>query len=80
MAPGRKSNTTGGPEEAASDPCSIDARLDAALADSFPASDPPALVLPHGGGRPVETRAGRQAGRRGGPGFVRASGSGRAAG
>ena len=70
MAPGRRSNTTGGPEEAASDPRSIDARLDAALADSFPARDPPALVLPHGGRRSPESRAGRQARRRGGPGIA----------
>ncbi len=62
----------GGPEVTASDPRSLDALLDAALADSFPASDPPALVLPHGGRGPVEARAGRQAGRRGGPGIVRA--------
>ncbi len=58
----------GGPGAAASDPRS----LDAALADSFPASDPLALVLPHGGRGPAEARAGRQAGRRGRPGTVRA--------
>ena len=80
MAPGKKPLTTGGPEEAASHPRSIDARLDAALADSFPASDPPALVLPHGGRGPAEARAGRRAGRRGGPGIVKASRFGSAAG
>lgn len=60
----------GGPGMAASDPRSLDALLDAALADSFPASDPPALVLPHGGRRLAEARAGRQARRRDGPGIV----------
>jgi hypothetical protein len=48
-----ESTAVGGPEVAASGLPSLDALLDAALADSFPASDPPALVLPHGGRRPV---------------------------
>ena len=72
MASDENSTDVGGPGAAVSDPRSLDALLDAALADSFPASDPPALVLPHGGRRLAEARAGRQAGRRGRPGTVRA--------
>ena len=72
MAPDGSSTVVGGPEAAASDPRSLDALLDATLVDSFPASDPPALVLPHGGRRSAGARAGRQASRRGGPGIVTA--------
>ena len=42
------STAVGHPEMAATELLSLDALLDSALADSFPASDPPALVSPGG--------------------------------
>ncbi len=36
------------PEAATAEMLALDALLDLALADSFPASDPPALVSPYG--------------------------------
>ncbi len=42
------STAVGHPEVAAAELLSLDALLDSALADSFPASDPPALVSPGG--------------------------------
>ena len=67
MKSDKSSTAVGGPEVAASDLRSLDALLDAALADSFPASDPPALVLPHGGRR-ATGRAGGAPERGGGAG------------
>ncbi len=53
MASKGRSTVGGSAEAIASNARLLEARLDAALADSFPASDPPALVLPHGGARPA---------------------------